>query len=118
MSNLAKTLWLAVIAGICGIGLFFANSRSDKIANKNVVFAQPKFSLALLEEKLRTSYPDFHGIRSIQIGLAQTTTSPSVQLHITDSSGNHYFCLVARTSAGWTIEQLRRIKGAAAGSLI
>jgi hypothetical protein len=118
MSNLAKMLWLAAITTICGIGLFLANPRSDKTANKEVIFAQPKLSFVLLEGRLRAAYPDFCGIRSIQIGLAQTTSSPSVELLVTDGSRNSYLCLAARRPSGWTIEQIRRVKVAPAARLI
>jgi hypothetical protein len=118
MSNLAKMLWLAAIIAICGMGLFLANPRSDKSANKRVIFAQPKLSLALLEARLRAAYPDFRGIRSIQIGVAQTTSSPSIELRISDGSRNNYMCVAARTPGGWTIEQIWRVKVAPAGRLI
>jgi hypothetical protein len=118
MSNLAKMLWLAAITAICGIGLFLANPRSDQNANKGVVLAQPKLSLALLEARLRAAYPDFCGIRSIQIGLAHTTSSPTVELRVIDGSRNNYVCLVTRIPGGWTIEQIRRVKVPPAGRLI
>jgi hypothetical protein len=118
MSNLAKTLWLSAIAAICAMGLFLANPGRNKTAKKEFVVAPPKLSLALLETKLRAVYPDFRGIRSVQIGLAKTTSSSSVELRITDSSRNTYACVAAHTSAGWVIEQIWRVKVAPAGRLI
>lgn len=110
MSKAAKALSVFLIVIVCGIGFVSGirlyRTNENKLAGVRELPSLP----ALIEEKLVCRYPGFRGIKSIELGLSQTTNSSCLELEVTDMAGNCYLCLSTRTSAGWKVERVRRIK--------
>ena len=118
MSSLAKFLWVTAVAAICCLGLFAGHQRDTKSEPDSFVSMRPKVSFQLIEAEIRALYPEFTRIQRIEAGLARTMNTPSIQLYVTDVSGNRYSCAVVRTAAGWEIHGVRRIKIASEARLI
>jgi len=118
MSNLAKIAWTATMLIICGIGIFAGNHRNPVTEGNGAALTEARFSVSAIEAELCAAYPEFSGVRNIEIGLARTTNSGSaLELTVTDRAGNRYLCLIGRTGDGWRIERTKRLKVAAMGAM-
>lgn len=118
MSSRTKTLWVAMMASICGLGLFLAH-HEDATARKNRPrSAELRLSVRLIEAQVRAVYPDFRAAQKIEAGLRQTINTSSFELCVTDINGTRYICSAIRSLDDWKIEQVRRLRSAARGRLI
>ena len=116
MNNFSKIVWITAMLIICGIGIFAGNRRNLMVESKRASLTEVRFSVREIEAELRATYPEFSGAQNVEIGLARTMSSTStLELTVTDRSGNRYVCLIGRTTSGWRIERVKRLKIATMG---